>query len=50
MSYGITHFRFDAESRVLVHKDFWDSGTGLYEYLPVLGSLVRKVRAGAERD
>jgi predicted SnoaL-like aldol condensation-catalyzing enzyme len=50
VSYGITHFRFDAEARVLVHKDFWDAGTGLYEYLPVLGSLVRKVRSGAERD
>jgi predicted SnoaL-like aldol condensation-catalyzing enzyme len=50
VSYGITHFRFDAASRVLVHKDFWDSGTGLYEYLPVLGSLVRRVRAAAEPD
>jgi hypothetical protein len=50
VSYGMTHFRFDAQSRVLLHKDYWDAGTGLYEYVPVLGGLVRRVRAGANRD
>ena len=49
-SYGITHFRFDAESRVLLHKDYWDAGTGLYEYVPVLGGLVRRVRSGANQE
>lgn len=48
LSYGVTQFRFDSEGRVLLHKDFWDSGTGLYEQLPVLGRLVRGVRAVAE--
>ena len=48
ISYGVTQFRFDADGRVLLHKDFWDSGTGLYEHLPVLGPVVGRVRAAIE--
>ena len=47
VSYGVTHFRFDADGRILVHKDFWDAGTGLYEHVPVLGGVLRRVRASA---
>ena len=47
VSYGMTHFRFDGQGRILVHKDFWDAGTGLYEYLPVLRPVLRTVRATA---
>jgi hypothetical protein len=46
-SYGMTHFRFDSDGRVLLHRDFWDAGTGLYEHLPVVGPIVRRVRAAA---
>lgn len=49
VTYGVTQFRFDADGRVLIHKDFWDSGTGLYEQLPVIGSAVRRVRAAVEK-
>lgn len=44
VSYGVTQFRFDAEGRVLLHRDFWDAGTGLYEYLPVAGGLIARLR------
>ncbi|MCC5793416.1 MAG: nuclear transport factor 2 family protein [Chromatiales bacterium] len=47
ISFGVTHFRFDSEGRVLLHKDFWDAGTGLYEFLPGVGGLVRRVRGAA---
>jgi hypothetical protein len=50
VSYGVTHFRFDEAGRVLLHKDFWDAGTGLHEYVPGVGALVRRVRAAAESD
>jgi hypothetical protein len=50
ISYGVSQFRFDAEGRVLLHKDFWDSGTGLYEQLPVIGKVVGWVRAAVEPD
>jgi steroid delta-isomerase len=46
ISYGVSQFRFDDQGRVLLHRDFWDAGTGLYEYLPVLGALVTRVRGG----
>ncbi len=50
VSYGVSQIRFDAEGRVLVHKDFWDAATGLHEQLPVVGSLVRRVRAAVESE
>jgi len=50
ITYGVTQLRFDADGRVLLHKDFWDSGTGLYEQLPVLGTIVGRVRATIEPD
>lgn len=48
VTYGVSQLRFDAEGRVLLHKDFWDSGTGLYEQLPVVGWIVSRVRAVIE--
>jgi hypothetical protein len=50
ITYGVSQFRFDPTGRVLLHKDFWDSGTGLYEQLPVLGSIVGRVRAAVSPD
>lgn len=43
-SVGISHLRFDADGRVALHHDFWDSATGLYEHIPVLGSLLKWIR------
>ncbi len=48
VTYGVTQLRFDADGRVLLHKDFWDSGTGLYEQVPVLGTIVGRVRAAVQ--
>lgn len=45
VSYGVTQFRFDAQGRVLLHRDFWDASTGLYEYLPVAGGWLQRLRA-----
>lgn len=44
VSYGMTHFRFDEQGRVLLHRDFWDAASGLYEYLPVVGGLITRLR------
>jgi hypothetical protein len=40
VSYGTTQFRFDDQGRVLIHKDFWDAATGVYEHLPYVGGAV----------
>lgn len=45
VSYGITQFRFDEQGRVLVHRDFWDAATGLYEYIPGLGGMILSLRS-----
>ncbi len=44
VSYGVTHFRFDADGRVILHRDFWDAASGLYEHLPVAGGLIYRLR------
>ena len=44
VTYGVTQFRFDAQGRVLIHKDFWDAGSGLYEQLPLLGRVIGWIR------
>ncbi|WP_405239636.1 nuclear transport factor 2 family protein [Lentisalinibacter orientalis] len=45
VSWGVTHFRFDDDGRVVLHQDFWDSAGGLYEHIPVIGGLLRAIRA-----
>ena len=45
VSYGVTHFRFDDQGRVVIHQDFWDAAGGLYEHVPVVGGILRALRA-----
>ena len=51
VSYGTTQFRFDEQGRVLIHKDFWDAATGVYEHLPyfcrVMAYIHRKLAGDA---
>ena len=35
---------FDAQGRVTLHRDYWDTAEELYEKLPVLGRLMRWLR------
>ena len=43
-SYGMSQFRFDEQNLLLIHKDFWDSGGGFFEHLPVIGRAIRSIR------
>lgn len=47
--HGVTHFVFDAESRVCVHRDYWDAAEEVYEKLPVLGGFMRLLKRIARR-
>lgn len=38
---GATHLRFDAQGKVILHRDYWDAAEELYAKLPVLGVLMR---------
>jgi steroid Delta-isomerase len=44
---GATHLRFDADGRVLWHRDYWDAAEELYEKLPWIGGLMRWLKRRA---
>lgn len=44
-SAGMSHVRFDAAGRVVLHQDFWDSAGGLYEHVPALGWALRRAKS-----
>ena len=41
---GASHLRFDAEGKVVWHRDYWDAAEELYAKLPGLGWLMRALR------
>lgn len=45
-SVGMTHVRFDSAGKVVLHQDFWDSAGGLFEHVPALGWMLRRVKRG----
>ena len=42
--HGGTLFRLDAAGLICEHLDYWDAAAGVYEQLPVLGWLLRRLR------
>jgi hypothetical protein len=45
---GVTHLRFDADGRIVLHQDFWDASEGLYQYVPMLGRVIHRIRRSFE--
>jgi hypothetical protein len=41
---GVTHFKFNGQGQVSLHRDYWDTGEELYMKLPLLGWLLRGLR------
>lgn len=41
---GGSHLRFSSDGRVQYHRDYWDVAEELYEKLPVLGWIMRRIR------
>tara|TARA_B100000686_G_scaffold305891_1_gene344793 strand:+ start:195 stop:767 length:573 start_codon:yes stop_codon:yes gene_type:complete len=41
---GMSHLRFDSKGKVIYHQDYWDSTSGFYQYVPVLGRLIKAVK------
>jgi hypothetical protein len=44
VSVGMSHIIFDSQGKVLLHQDFWDSSTGLFEHVPFVGGGIRMVK------
>lgn len=47
---GVTHLRFDDAGRIVLHQDFWDASEGFYQHVPVLGSVIHRIRRSFEHD
>lgn len=45
---GVSEVRFDVDGLVLEHVDHWDAASQLYEGLPVIGFLLRRIRRRLE--
>ncbi len=43
-SIGMSHIRFDSRGRVVLHQDYWDSASGLFEHVPLLGGAIRMIK------
>ncbi len=41
---GVSYFVFNKEGKVTYHRDYFDLGAMVYEYIPILGRLVKYVK------
>ena len=42
---GISHIQFDPSTdKAIYHRDYFDMGAFIYEYVPVLGMLIRFIK------
>lgn len=46
---GATHLKFDDAGLVTLHRDYWDAAEELYEKLPLVGGLMRWLKARTQR-
>lgn len=46
---GATHLQLDDAGLVTLHRDYWDAAEELYEKLPLVGVLMRWLKARAQR-
>jgi ketosteroid isomerase-like protein len=45
--HGGSHLRFDAQGRIVLHRDYWDAAEELYEKLPLVGAFMRWLKKRA---
>jgi steroid delta-isomerase len=46
---GGSHLRIDEDGRIAMHRDYWDAAQELYEKIPVIGGLMRWLKARANQ-
>ncbi|NDP41742.1 MAG: nuclear transport factor 2 family protein [Aromatoleum sp.] len=42
--HGASHLKFDAEGRIVYHRDYWDAAEELYAKLPLIGPVMRYLK------
>ncbi len=48
-SVGMSHVRLNSAGQVVMHQDFWDSGTNIYGQIPVVGGIIETIRRRFEK-
>jgi hypothetical protein len=48
-SVGMSHIRLNSQGKVVMHQDFWDSGTNIYGQIPALGGVIETIRRRFEQ-
>ncbi|HWT15105.1 MAG TPA: nuclear transport factor 2 family protein [Patescibacteria group bacterium] len=43
-SMGISLLRLDREGRIAFQQDFWNAADGLFQHVPVLGTMIRAIK------
>ena len=43
--HGASHFKFDDQGMVTLHRDYWDAAEELFQKLPLVGGPVRWLRS-----
>ncbi len=46
---GGSHLQLDTNGRITLHRDYWDAAEELYEKIPLLGGLMRWLKARANQ-
>ncbi len=46
---GGSHLQLDSTGRITQHRDYWDAAEELYEKIPLLGGLMRWLKARANQ-
>ena len=41
---GVTQVTFNSEGKVSAHFDYWDAASGLYEKIPIINFILKKIR------
>lgn len=41
---GSSHLKFDQQGLVVFHRDYWDAAEELYEKLPVIGFILKRLK------
>ncbi len=41
---GMSLLRFNSESKVMLHRDYWDAAEEIYEKFPLIGSTLRWIK------
>lgn len=44
ISTGVSHVRLNNSGQVIIHQDYWDSGTNIYGQIPLLGGVIETIR------